>query len=113
MDECTLVQWKMKGSIHNEKRKKQLIVIAILYTVFAIGSMLYLAAEINHQCLDEHCAICAMVQQVEQSRKSAVGGLPCMVVLLLAMISTWLCDSVSTQPKRRTSLVLCKVRMDD
>ncbi len=92
--------------------KKKAICLVLLTMVFTLFTYIYVATELEHDCVGEDCPICEMVLQCQQTlQQLGVGVIP--LVTGMAFFFQEMRSTISElREKRSSTLVSAKVRMD-
>ena len=96
-------------------KKKRIISLIVAVTVFFVMlySVLYIAAEANHDCVGENCPICYQISVCENTLKNL--SLAVCAVAFAAAFTYTLCRSISAcaDVTPTYTLVLLKVKLTD
>ena len=96
-------------------KKKRIISLIVAVAVFFVMlySVLYIAAEANHDCVGENCPICYQISVCENTLKNL--SLAVCAVAFAAAFTYTLCRSISACADVTPSytLVLLKVKLTD
>lgn len=95
------------------KQKTLSLILGVLMLSVTLLSVIYIAREADHNCVDSNCPICESIQQCEHNLKQVGSGVigQCVQIVIAAFFVRVLITIV--QPILCNSLVAQKIRLNN
>lgn len=96
-----------------DKKRMISFILAICVTIVMLFSVLYIAAESNHDCADGCCPVCNQISLCEHTLKTLSAAVIAAVVMFAVSYMGCICMPICPKQNLLVTLVTLKVKLSN